>query len=234
MNKEVTDWYPQTRAEERAMYANIEAKIDGYAVKYPILNFAYLAAIHTFCQAFIEGYDKIEQNRATGRQATVWFENLVSSKQENTPAPAPPVYQLITMPANSMIGIEKACRDFRGLLVKQLNYDKADGLDLMLEREASEGLNPETASPELKLSVSLANTVIVEWKKSGFDMLELQYRKFGEAMWQLADKSTEKIIEFTPPLTTPGVPEKFEFRGVYIIKNQRVGEWSPIYTLTVG
>lgn len=53
-------------------------------------------------------------------------------------------------------------------------------------------------------------------------------------MWQAADKSTEKIIEFKPPVTTPGVPEKFEFRAVYLQKNTRVGLWSPIYSITVG
>ena len=70
-------------------------------------------------------------------------------------------------------------------------------------------------------------------EKIGFDMLELQWRKAGAAMWQQADKSTERVINFAPPLTTPGEPEKFEFRAVYLIKNQRVGNWSPIYTETV-
>ena len=77
-----------------------------------------------------------------------------------------------------------------------------------------------------------------EWKISGDGnrnaTVTVQYRKVGTELWQAVDKSTEKVIEFTPPVTTPGVPEKFEFRGIYILKNQRVGQWSPIYTETVG
>jgi hypothetical protein len=95
-------------------------------------------------------------------------------------------------------------------------------------------LNLDDAQPELKISVSAEGVVTVEWKKSGFDALELQYRKAGAQMWQSADKSTERMIEFAPPLTAEGVPEKFEFRAVLLIKNERVGNWSPIYTLTVG
>jgi hypothetical protein len=53
-------------------------------------------------------------------------------------------------------------------------------------------------------------------------------------MWQAADKRTEKILEFTPPIAVPGTPEKFEFRAVCLIKNGRVGEWSSIHTVTVG
>ncbi len=230
-----SDWYPQSLAGERALYANIKAKIAGYEAKYPaVLTDDYLLVIDTFCNAFIEAYDKIEQNRATNKQATSWFENLCRSKQENTPAPSPPIYQAITIPANTLVGIEKACRDFAGLLKKQLNYNEADGVDLMIEKEKADDLVLEDAQPDLKLSVSASNVVEVEWKKSGFDMLELQYRKFGETLWQPADKSTEKIIEFAPPLTTPGTPEKFEFRGIYLIKNQRVGQWSAVYTVTVG
>lgn len=228
------DWYPGNRAEERLMFGNIELKIDGYAVKYPVLTAELRAKIHAMCQTFIEAYDKIEYNRATGRQATTWFNNLVASKQDNTPAPEAPVFLPINLPDNAFIGIEKFCREFRTLLKSQFNYDAADGLDLMLEREASDGLNLTEAMPELKLSVSADGVVAVEWKKTGFDALELQYRKQGATMWQQADKSTEKVIEFEPPLTTPGVPEKFEFRAVLLIKNERVGNWSPTYTLTVG
>jgi hypothetical protein len=32
----------------------------------------------------------------------------------------------------------------------------------------------------------------------------------------------------------PGKPEKFEFRAIYLIKNKRAGQWSPVYTRTVG
>jgi hypothetical protein len=76
--------------------------------------------------------------------------------------------------------------------------------------------------------------VFVRLEKSCFDTLELQWRKARTEMWQPADKSNVSPIVFTPTLTMLGVPEKFEFSAVYIIKNQRVGQWSQIYSLTVG
>ncbi len=232
---ESLDWYPTTGAGERAMYANIEAKIDGYQAKYPAcLTPDYVDDIHTFCRAFIEGYDKIEQNRVSGKQATAWFENLVRSKQENTPAPAPPIYQTIAMPVGTMLGVEKACRDFRNLFVKQLNYDRADGIDLMLERAEGEDLNLNDAQPALKIARAGDVALQFTFKIGNFDALELQCRKVGTTLWQAADKSTTNTFDFAPPLTEPGVPEKFEFRAIYLIKNQRVGQWSPIYTETFG
>ena len=232
--QEKTDWYPSTGEGERLMYGNIDAKIDNYAAKYPFLTADYLDEIHLMCRTFTECYDKIEYNRATAKQATKWFENIVSSKQDNTPAPPPPVYQPITLPTGAFIGLEKFCREFAGLFKKQRNYDEADGLDLMIERAEGEPLNLAEASPDLVYTVLPNNNIDFNWKKSGFEMLELQYRKEGAALWQFADKSTESVISFAPPLTTAGVPEKFEFRAIYLIKNQRVGQWSQIYVITVG
>jgi hypothetical protein len=174
------------------------------------------------------------ENRATAKQMTGWFENIVSSKMTKDLVPEPPVFQAFVMPAGATIGLEEQCRQFARLMKNQPNYDEADGLDLMIEREASDDLNPGDSMPELKIIKNLDNSLEFQWKKAGFDMLELQWRRSGAAMWQQADKSTEKVITFTPPLTTPGEPEKFEFRAVYLIKNQRVGQWSPIYTETVG
>lgn len=228
------DWYPPSRAGERLMFGNIEAKIDGYAGKYPILTVDHLLEkVHTACQTYIEGFDKIEYNRATARQATAWFKNLMESKEDKPSAAAPPVFMAITLPAGAFGAIERFMREFRALLVSQLNYDKADGLDLMLEREKPDDLNLTEFTADVKFS-SNETTIRGEWKKLGFDMLEAQWRRAGTTVWQPGDKTTERVVEFEVPLTTPGVPEKFEFRAICLIKNQRVGNWSPIYTLTVG
>lgn len=232
--RETEDWYPNTQEGERTMFENINTKIDGYREKYPFLTDDYLRHIHTMCRTYVEGYDYLMETRATLKQLSNWFTNIVKSKQKNQNVPAPPVFRVLAIVAEAMIGLEQQCRKLKRLLKAQPNYDFADGLDLMLEKEKSAERNLNDVVPELKISVSSSGVVMVEWKKTGFDMLELQWRRVGDAMWQPADKSTEKLIDFTPPLTEPGVPEKFEFRAIHLIKNQRVGKWSPIYTETVG
>ena len=194
-----TDWYPTTRQGERDLYANILAKIEGYQDKYAFLTDPYVAGINTMCATFVNCYDVSEQNRATARQMTTWFANIVDSKQKNEPVPPAPVFLAFPPLGTATVGLERQCRDFAGLMKQQPEYEVAIG-----------------------------------WKKAGFDMLEAQYRKAGTEMWQPADKSNVSPIIFTPTLTTPGVPEKFEFRGVYIVKNERVGQWSDIVTQTVG
>ena len=110
-----------------------------------------LQQIHTMCQAFVDGYDKVIENRATARQMTSWFDSVVKSKQENQPVPAPPVFQAIVMPAGATVGLEQQCRAFARLMKNQLNYDRADGLDLLIEREAGAEQIVDNAVPDLKI-----------------------------------------------------------------------------------
>jgi hypothetical protein len=228
------DWYPTSEEGERSLYANIEAKVDEFKTKYSCLTDDYLGQIHTMCLMFIEGYDKKALNRAASKAATTWFQNVVGSKQKSEAVSAPPVFQAFVIPAGALAGLEQQCRTFARLMKGQANYDKADGLDLMIEKSDAAELDLAGAMPVYTLTVSLDGKVTNVWKKDGFDMLEWQYRRAGEQMWQPIDKSTEKTMTFTPTLTTPGVPEKFEFRAVYLIKNIRVGQWSPTFTLTIG
>lgn len=230
------DWYPRDEPTQRLLYQTIDAGIDDFKSKYPdVLTGDYLTEIHGFCQMYVNAYDAKEFNRAISKAWTTWFQTLHDSEQKGEAVVAPPAFVSVTIPAGATAGSERQVRRFAKKMKDSDNYDKADGLALMIEKGAKAEFNKDEAQPELKISVTVDGRIQVNWVKSGFDSLELQWKFFGDAMWQLADKSTEKEIIFTPPPSaTPGVPQKFEFRAVYILKNKRVGQWSQIYTLTVG
>ena len=229
------DWYPNDEATRRLMCQTIDEGVDAFQPKYPdVLTNDYLREIHATCGVYMNAYDAKEFNRAQMKAWTTWFQNLHDSERKNETVEAPPAFVPVTIPDGALMGVERLLRRFAKKLKDHDNYEKSDGLALMIEKGEAEELNLIDAQPVLKLRVETDGRVIIVWTKSGFDMLEAQWRRFGETMWQPLDKSTEKEIEFQPPATTPGVPEKFEFRGVYMLKNKRVGQWSPIYTQTIG
>jgi hypothetical protein len=97
------------------------------------------------------------------------------------------------------------------------------------------GILPVNLFSKIKKSASNSDgEVSVDYMKSDFDALELQWREAGQAMWRMAEKGSEKTIAFKPEVSTPGAPVKIELRAVYLVKNKRVGQWSPVYALTVG
>ena len=138
------------------------------------------------------------------------------------------------MPPDSFIGILDEFREIVGLLKANLNYTESIGVDLMIAGEDSNGSGLIDSSPVLKLSNKNDTQVKIDFKKFEADAVEAQYRKAGTETWLLADKATFSPILHSPQFTTPGQAEKFEYRAIYLIKNERVGQWSPIYTITVG
>jgi hypothetical protein len=227
------DWFPSSRAGQNVLFNNFKAKIGNYQTTFN-LSEEQLRKLQTICDIFLEVYQKVEQNRAAMANLTAWQDAIFNGRPQGDPVPATPTFVDITLPANSFIGIFAEFRELVGFLKNHPNYTENIGLDLKIVAENNEGENLNEVSPELKLTVKNDNSIEVTFKKSDFDALELQYRKSGVEIWQLADKSTSSPVNHQPALSTAGQSEKFEYRGIYLLKNQRVGTWSPIYLVTAG
>lgn len=228
---EKTDWYPKSLAKQRTMYQNFNSKIGGYKAKYGLTD-AQIAEVHIICETFIEIDDKINRNQATAKQMTEWRDNVLTGKPAGSQVPPAPVFQAFALPAGAFIGLEEKFRAFVRDFKNNPAYTEADGIDLMIVAPETEEIDLDTVQPEIDI-MSLPNGVVmIDWRKGMFTALEVQYRAIGAMNWQLADKSTETTIRFDAPLTNQ--PQKFEFRAIYLLKNERVGQWSIVHTLTVG
>jgi len=228
------DWLKgKTLPEQDTMFVNVEDKIDNYKTTYGLTN-DWVNEVKLICQTFHAAFTGVMQSRANGKQRDTWFKELLESKEKSMPAPAPPVFTAITIPAGAETAIYKVFREKMDFFKSNEAYSKADGDDLMITAPEGEESDLSEAFPELKNSETPDGAVSTTYVKGEFGGLELQWREVGQAMWQSADKSSEKTIVFTPDVSTPNVPVKIELRGVYILKNKRVGKWSPNYTLTIG
>lgn len=225
------DWLNKPLAELNVMFTNVNGKIDDYKTEYGLTD-DWIARVKLICQTFTTAYTGVVQNRATATDMNKWFELLLKGEPQGSPAAAAPVFQTITLPAGAFIGLIDEFREMIRFFKANAAYTLADGENLMIVPQNEASRNVDEATPGLDISVNANGEVRVEYIKDEFSGLELQWRKINQAMWQLADKSTETAIIFTPEDITP--PEKIELRGVYLLKNNRVGNWSPVYSLTIG
>jgi hypothetical protein len=230
--KRETDWYPSTLPKQRVMYQNVKAKIDGYKTKYALTG-AAVAEVLLICETFIQIDDKVNQNQATAKQMTEWRENIIKGKPAGSPVPPAPVFQAFSLPPGAFIGLEEKFRAFVRDVKNHPAYTEADGVDLMIVAPEAEEIDLETIAPDIEVTAIPNGVVTINWKKGAMTALEVQYRAIGAANWQLADKSTETTIRFTPALAD-NQPQKFEFRAIYLLKNERVGQWSMVHAITVG
>ncbi len=213
------------------MFANVKKKIGGYQTEYELTT-NWIDRVNLICDTFTESYSIIVQNRATTKDMNDWFEMLLNGAPKGSLATVPPVFQTITVPVGAFIGVIDEFREMMRYFKANAVYNEADGANLMIVAPDEQAPDMSEAVPDLKVSVDVNEAVVVSYRRKEFGGLELQWRKVGQPLWQLADKSTETIITFTPEGITP--PEKIELRGVFLMKNQRVGNWSPIYNVTIG
>jgi len=215
------------------MFTNVLAKIDIYKAPYQLTD-EWIARVKLICETFIEVYEKITQNRATDKQQSDWFKQIWTGEPQGSPATAPPVFQTITLPVGAFIGIREEFREMIKYFKANAAYTVADGENLMIEVPDGDELNLTDIYPELKNSINTQGMVETKYIRGDFSGLELQWRVMGEEIWQLADKSTETTLTFSPHNPNPGSVMRIELRAIYLLKNQRVGIWSPIYSLTIS
>ena len=225
------DWLKKNLPELYVMFDNVAAKIDAYKVPYGLTD-EWVERVKLICETFKQLYTGMTSAQATMKEAYKWQEIVLRGAPKGSPAPAAPVFQAITMPVGAFAGIMDEFREMMGFFKMNPAYTEADGENLMILAAPEAAGEQDDAQPSLKVSVDADGQVRVEYKRGGFGSLELQWRKTGDEDWQFADKSTERIITFTPDGITP--PQTIELRAIFLEKNKRVGQWSPIYSLTLG
>lgn len=224
---------PSTKAGKFAMFNNFRAKIEGYQTTIGFTN-DQKSRMQLICDIYTEIYQKNEQIKASKSDFSAWQDSILMGTPRGEDAPASPVFPTITMPAGSFIGILSEFREFVNFIKNNPNYTENIGLDLMIVGEDTNGDNLTEGFPTLKISPKNDTDVNIVFKKGEAEMIEINYRSAGTEEWLFADKGTKSPLMHKPRFTVAGQAEKFEYRGIFMVKNERIGQWSPIYTITLG
>jgi isopentenyldiphosphate isomerase len=233
MKKQTRHWLERPLPILALMFANVLAKIDNYKEPYGLTT-EWIARVKLICETFLEAYEKMVQNRATNKQLSDWFDELWTSKTKGEPVPAAPVFQAVDLPVGAFGGLKESFREEIQFFKALKPYKRADGEDLMIVSEEGDEVDFSALVADLDVSVDVDMNVVIDYKIGDTDGLEAQYREAGQTMWQLGDKSNMTPVKFKPVTSTPDQPVKLEVRGVHIVKNKRVGQWSPTHNLTYG
>ncbi|MDQ6808319.1 MAG: hypothetical protein M3Z64_02665 [Verrucomicrobiota bacterium] len=124
-------------------------------------------------------------------------------------------------------------------LVKQIkantDYNPSIGAALGIEGSQQTGPDFATFGPVLNLSIS-GDRVDVGWGWQGYgaflDQCELEVdRGDGKSFVMLAIDTTPN---YTDTQAFPAAPAKWTYQAIYRVGDQRVGQWSPPVSVTVG
>lgn len=114
------------------------------------------------------------------------------------------------------------------------NYTNQIGEALGFVGAEKQNLNPADAQPELRVAAAEDYWVNFTGSMQGFDAVKVQYQRKGTAVWENIGFLTRTPggLQITP--ATPGTAEMGVVRGIYVLKNDEVGSYSPNYPVTVS
>ena len=215
------------------MFQNFRDKINIYQSVFN-LSGEQLARLALICDTYLSVTMKVEQTRATMAQLTAWQNAVYESLNAGAPVPPAPNFAPIATPAGAFQGIFNEFREMIAFIKANPAYTDDIGLDLMIVGAEQPAPDPITAIPDLRVAAKNETQVEIGFTRGAFTGVEVQFRRAGSEAWHLADKLTNANALHTPTLTNPGQPEKLEYRAIYLLRNQRFGKWSPVFSVTVG
>ena len=111
------------------------------------------------------------------------------------------------------------------------NYTEAIGKDLRIVA-SKQVINPSTWKPVLGIRLQADHPVII-WTKGNAAALEIWVDR-GEGNFVLLAINIEPYTTDNGPLPPVGSSQLWRYKAIYILHDERVGQWSDIISVTVN
>lgn len=159
------------------------------------------------------------------------FKKNIFNGTGTAPLPFPVFPTLAPPPAAVLPGIIQRV----SLLVRQIKshpaYTEEIGHRLGIIG-TEEGTDPNTAQPTFSAEALAGGEVRLKWLKGTFSGVIIEGRASGEGTWISLGVDHFSPFVDTRHNATPNRPEVREYRMRYLLKDEPVGEWSAIVTVT--
>lgn len=114
-------------------------------------------------------------------------------------------------------------------------YTKEIGIAIGIEKVSGGSISLDSLVAALKPADIGTYQYTVAFQKQGQSAMLIQYRLKGTEKWLEAKTAlTSPVTIDAPAPAEEGAAVQIEIRGRLLKGNQQVGQWSPIYTLTVN
>lgn len=225
-------WWPQRKGDQVVWLYNCSA---AWTSAGPALGYdSHQVADFTLLLAeMVSVINDVDQCGVAMKAVNDWRNNVIYGPETNKTAPASPT---ITQPAPPTInsGFYEQLKRWRGQVMSNANYTNQIGEALGFVGPEKQNLNPADAQPELRVATAEDYWVNFTGSMQGFDAVKVQYQRKGTAVWENIGFLTRTPggLQITP--ATPGTAEMGVVRGIYVLKNNEVGSYSPNYPVTVS
>lgn len=240
MKKKRKPWFPNSRPKQTVIVKNVLVKIPNYTVILE-LSAGKEQRILLVCETFLTMFDYLEQTRATYQQlmkfADFVFDGKTgesnNAKENGAPLPETPTFTKLSLPTEAFSNIVGEFRVLMEDVKNSDNYTVAIGKDLMIEPPEGEDLNLDELTAEGKVT-ALADSGMVRISGSlqGMRAMRVEWREKGSQKFLFIGQLDKLPGEVEVP--AENLPVSGEIRLSLMENNERIGNYSPNYPLTVS
>lgn len=162
------------------------------------------------------------------------YKSLIMSGPAGSPGGDPPPIP-VTAAAPTLVppGIVPRIRQLVQRIQFAPGYTEAIGLDLGIAGTDASASSPDSsAKPTVKAAALAGSQVRIDFSKGDFDGVQIEGRRAGETGWQQLGTDNYSPFVDTRALAEAGKPEVRDYRVRYVLRDEPLGEWSDIVTVT--
>lgn len=208
---------------------NFASKIDLYV---GVFGFTYVEtnAMKADAALFSWAVNNLEKV-TTYKQNWTAFKNILLKGEDNvTTNTAPAVPVLDPMPAAVNSGVLSRFMSMVARVKAHPAYTTGIGQNLGIEGVVAPAPLPEEAKPVIHL-VRSGDKVVLEWTKGPYSGIHIE-KDSGNGFVML-DKDFMPDYTDNSPMPAAGTSARWSYRAIYLIKDEKVGQWSDVATITV-
>jgi hypothetical protein len=180
------------------------------------------AAMYAYLVLLVEIYTAAKEQRTE-------YKNLIKDGPIGSPGGALPVAPVLAPPATIVApGIFPRLSALVARIKASPTYTETIGKSLgIIGADQSE--DQVIMKPILKL-VFKGGEVEIQWRKGKADAIHIETDK-GAGTWSFLAVDTVPHYTDTTPITGPGI---WKYRAIYLINDEKVGQWSDVASISVG
>jgi hypothetical protein len=172
----------------------------------------------------------------TAKQVVFQIKNAVYNGNQNEPISPNPTFAILALPFPEMkAGSFTRFRNRKARFKSAKGYTSEIGIALGLEKPPARAISPDELIGAAMVKDLGNYRFEAEYKKQGQSGMAFQYRLKGTEKWNKSTNmlSSPAVIEIDEPAVV-GAAVQIEIHCRYLKGNDQIGQWSPIYALTVN
>ncbi len=225
------EYYLPSNDEERATWLNnFATKLPNFSGKYGILPEEVIDMQQS--AVYFDALIKYKNQVYAYQNAVTDFKNAIRNGLSAGSTLQPLTQPMMMLPTPVEPGVFARAKAIVNRIKANRNYSEADGSDLgIIGAEVTTDIN--AVKPVISLRLIGGGHPEIVWTRQGMGALEIQ--KMGsDGKWYLLAIDTVPNYTDTEPLPSAGQSAVWQYRAIYRLKDERVGQWSDVVAITVA